>query len=125
MKLLLPLLAVAGLTGCVGYAVPYGNAGVYYENGSPYYGAPYYYGGAPYYGAPYYGGSVYYGHTTPRVIEQRPRYIPPGGHPRVAGPEGISRDRDRDGVPDRFERDRDGDGVPDRRDAAPGDPRRR
>jgi hypothetical protein len=35
---------------------------------------------------------------------------------------GYSRDRDRDGVPDRV--DRDGDGVPNRQDRRPDDPRR-
>jgi len=37
---------------------------------------------------------------------------------------GYSRDRDRDGVPNRADRDRDGDGVPNRQDRRPDDPRR-
>jgi len=37
---------------------------------------------------------------------------------------GYSRDRDRDGVPNRMDRDRDGDGVPNRQDARPDNPRR-
>ena len=35
-----------------------------------------------------------------------------------------TRDRDRDGIPDRMERDRDGDGVPNRQDRRPDDSRR-
>jgi hypothetical protein len=106
MKLLLSLLAVAGLSGCVAYGVPYGSASVEYSTGSPYYGGAYY-------GSPY-------------VIDQRPVYIhgapAPGyghGHPRGG------RDRDGDGVPNRYDRDRDGDGVPNRYDSYPNNPRRR
>lgn len=99
MKLLIALLAAAGLSGCVAYGVPYGSAEVHYGS------------------APYYGGG-YYGHA-PYVIEQRPTYIYGGGYPRGY------RDRDRDGVPNRYDRDRDGDGVSNRRDAYPNDPRRR
>jgi hypothetical protein len=99
MKLLIALLAMAGLSGCVAYGVPYGSAEVHYGSGSPYYG----YGG-------YYGG----GH----VIDQRPVYI-------QRAPARAYRDRDRDGVPNRYDRDRDGDGVSNRYDAYPGNPRRR
>lgn len=102
MKLLIALLAAAGLAGCVAYPAPYGSAGVYY-NDSPSYGG--YYGG--YYGAPY-------------VIDQGPIIIQGrGGYARGM------RDRDHDGIPNRYDRDRDGDGVPNRRDAFPNDPRRR
>jgi len=102
-KLLIALLAVAGLSGCVAYGVPYGSAEVYYGTGTPYYGG-------------YYGG--YYGHSYPYVIEQRPTYI-------YGAPARAYRDRDRDGVPNRHDRDRDGDGVSNRRDAYPNDPSRR
>jgi hypothetical protein len=96
MKLLIALLAAAGLSGCVAYPAPYGA----YDNGS--------------YGA--YGSYGYYGNGPYVVQQQRPYY---GGGYR-SGP----RDRDRDGIPNRYDRDRDGDGVPNRRDAAPNDPRR-
>lgn len=109
MRKLIALLAVAGLSGCVAYGVPYGSAEVYYGN-SPYYSSPYYYG------TPYYGASV------PYVVEQRPTYIYGGGS--YTRPHRYSRDRDHDGIPDRRDLDRDGDGVPNRRDAYPGDPRR-
>jgi len=121
MKLVVSLLAVAGLTGCVGYGYPYAGGGVYYEGAAPYYGpiyAPGYYGGT-YYGGGYYGGGYYGrgydGPRTPRAVESRAL----GGVPRAAvspatpNPE-RTRDRDGDGIPDRFDRDRDGDGVPDR-----------
>ncbi len=99
MKLLLALLATAGLTGCVAYGAPYGSAEVHYST-SPYYGS-------------YYGGSV------PYVIEQpiyRRGYY--GGHHRGY------RDRDGDGIANRADRDRDGDGVRNRRDSHPNNPRR-
>jgi len=100
MKLLIALLAAAGLSGCVAYGVPYGSADVYYGSGSPYY------------------GGAHYG-STPYVVEQRPIYIHgSGGYSRGR------RDFDRDGVPNRYDRDRDGDGVRNRRDAYPNDPRR-
>jgi hypothetical protein len=98
MKLLMALLAAAGLSGCVAYGVPYGSAEVHYSTGSPYYGG--YYGGSPY------------------VIDQRPVYI-------QGAPARGYRDRDHDGVPNRYDRDRDGDGVPNRHDAYPNNPRRR
>jgi hypothetical protein len=133
MKLVVSLLAVAGLTGCVGYGYPYAGPGVYGEAAAPYYGPVYapgyyggtYYGGGYYGGAGYYGGSGYYGRgydgrsydgpRTPRAVESRAL----GGVPRAAVSPGTpnperTRDRDGDGVPDRFDRDRDGDGVPDR-----------
>jgi hypothetical protein len=94
VKKLIALLAVAGLSGCVGYyGAPYGSADGYY--------------GSPYYGAPYYGpsGSIY-------------------GSGGWSHPNRFGRDRDRDGIPDRRDRDRDGDGVSNRRDAFPNDPRR-
>lgn len=119
-KLMLPLAAVSllALSGCVGYGGgTYGAGGVYYDN-SPYYGGSYY--GTPY-GSPYYGYGGGYGASYGAVvIEQRPSYIH-GGTRYHRG----TRDRDRDGVPNRYDRDRDGDGVPNRRDAYPGDPTRR
>jgi hypothetical protein len=99
MKLPIALLAVAGLSGCVAYGVPYGSAEAYYGN-TPYY------------------GSAYYGNTVPYVVEDRPVYV--HGH----GGRAARRDRDRDGVPDRYDRDRDGDGVPNRYDSRPNNPRR-
>lgn len=114
-KLRLPA-ALAGLlvlTGCVGYG-----GGTYgYYDGSPYYGSGY---GSPYYGPTY--GTPYYGYSGSVVIEQRPTYHHRGTtYYRDRG----SRDRDRDGVPNRYDRDRDGDGVNNRRDAHPNDPNRR
>jgi hypothetical protein len=103
MKKLIALLAVAGLSGCVGY-VPYGSAEAYYGNSPNYSGTPYY-------------GSVPYGVEQPTYIYGN------GGYARTPRYE-RHRDRDRDGVPDRYDRDRDGDGVPNRRDAYPGDPGR-
>jgi hypothetical protein len=98
MKLLIALLAAAGLSGCVAYGpAPYGYGSAYYSD------APY----SPYYGS--YSGGV--------VVEQSPVLI----HRGHRG----SRDFDRDGVPNRYDRDRDGDGVPNRYDAFPSDPRRR
>jgi hypothetical protein len=101
MKVLLALLAAAGLSGCVAYADPY--AGGYY--GSQ---------------VPYYSGSVHYGNTVPYVVEQRPTYIHGPGQRHG----GARRDRDGDGIPNRYDRDRDGDGVPNRLDARPNNPRR-
>jgi len=104
MKLLLSLLAVAGLSGCVAYA-----------------GDPYYTGSQVYSTTPYYsGGPVYYGHA-PYAVQPAPVYIHGGGwERRWPG----HRDLDRDGIPNRVDRDRDGDGVPNRRDAYPNNPRR-
>lgn len=107
MKLLVPLLAVAGLSGCVAYG-----------------GDPYYTGGAVYSApSPYYSsGSVYYGNTVPYPVYTAPTYIYERGvHERR--PRG-ERDRDRDGIPNRVDRDRDGDGVRNRDDARPNNPRR-
>jgi hypothetical protein len=101
MKVLIALLAVAGLSGCVAYGVPYGTADVHYSTGAPYYGG-------------YYGGGV------PYVIEQRPTYIYGGRGYYGRG----YRDRDGDGIANRHDRDRDGDGVSNRRDAYPNNPRR-
>ena len=99
MKLLLALLAAAGLSGCVAY--PYGyhhsTAEVYYSSGTPY----------------HYGSGYYY--------QPRPTYIYGyGGRGYGRG----YRDQDRDGIPNRYDRDRDGDGVPNRHDARPYNPRR-
>lgn len=106
MKLLVPLLAVAGLSGCVAYG-----------------GDPYYTGSPGYSTSPYYSsGSVYYGNTVPYTVQTAPTYIyDRGAHQRR--PRG-ERDRDRDGVPNRLDRDRDGDGVRNRDDARPNNPRR-
>lgn len=106
MKLLVPLLAVAGLSGCVAYG-----------------GDPYYTGGPAYPASPYSSsGSVYYGNTGPYTVETAPGYsYERGVHQRR--PRG-GRDRDRDGIPNRLDRDRDGDGVRNRDDARPNNPRR-
>ncbi len=108
MKLLVPLLAVAGLSGCVAYG-----------------GGPYYTGGSVYSTSPYYSsGSVYEGNTVPYTVQTAPTYIHErGGHARRARGE-HEHDRDRDGSRNRFDRDRDGDGVPNRQDARPNNPRR-
>jgi hypothetical protein len=110
-KLRLPaaLAGLLALTGCVGYG-----GGTYgYSDG--YYGSTY---GSPYYGS---YGAPYYGYGSAVVIEQRPTYIHGGTtYYRDRG----SRDRDRDGVPNRYDRDRDGDGVNNRHDARPNNPRR-
>jgi hypothetical protein len=99
MKLLLALLAAAGLSGCAvyghPYGYPYGTAEVVYSTGTPYY-----YGGGYYQPRPY-----IYGHGA-------------RGYGRGY------RDQDRDGIPNRYDRDRDGDGVPNRYDARPYNPRR-
>lgn len=107
MKLLALVLASAALTGCVAYP---------YQPG---------YAGEPYSGRSYYGGGV------PYVVEQ-PSYfyggVYNGGYSRGHGHghrDWGSRDRDRDGIPNRFDRDRDGDGVPNRADSRPNDSRRR
>jgi hypothetical protein len=98
MKLLLALLAAAGLSGCAVYGYPhtYTSADVYYSTGTPYYGSGYYYGHRPTY---------IYGYGA-------------RGYGRGYG------DQDRDGIPNRYDRDRDGDGVPNRHDARPYNPRR-
>lgn len=95
MKLIIGLLATAGLCGCVAYpAGYYGAQGAYYSNGdSGYYSSPGY----------VYGGGYARGYRN----DDRAR-----------------RDRDHDGVSNRRDRDRDGDGVSNRRDASPNDPRR-
>lgn len=106
MKLLVSLLAVAGLSGCVAYG-----------------GDPYYTGGPVYSTTPYYSsGSVYYGNTVPYTVQPAPTYIYGRGVYERRG-RGY-RDRDGDGIPNRFDRDRDGDGVPNRFDARPNNPRR-
>jgi len=106
MKLLFPVLAVAGLSGCVAYA-----------------GDPYYTGSQVYSTTPYYsGGPGYYGNTVPYSVQPAPVYIYGGGVYERRGRG--DRDRDRDGIPNRVDRDRDGDGVPNHRDAYPNNPRR-
>jgi hypothetical protein len=85
MKLLIALLAAAGLSGCVAY------------------------GGGVYGGGPYYDGG-YYGNSAPYVVEQ-PVYIQGHRHgPRGARdrdrdgvPNRADRDRDGDGVPNRHD----------------------
>jgi len=126
-RLLLALIAAAGLGGCAVYPAavygPYENYGSYgqpygigispalisgsvtYERsfgGGGYYGNGYGPGYAPNY-APGYGPG--YG----------PNYVPGHGrhHGRGRG------DRDGDRIPNRFDRDRNGDGVPNRQDARP------
>lgn len=92
--LLLPL-ALAGLSGCVAYSVPYG-----YERPVTVYTEPAYIYSAPYSAPP----TVYY-----QYQHRSPAYR--------------TRDRDGDGIPDRFDRDRDGDGVPNHMDRRPYNPR--
>ncbi|HWI82466.1 hypothetical protein [Ramlibacter sp.] len=104
MKLLIALLAAAGLSGCAVYG------------GDPSYGANGAYGAYGAYGVPYSSGPVYYGNGVPYTVQPAPAY----GHRRGSA----WRDRDGDGIADRYDRDRDGDGVPNRRDARPNDPRR-
>lgn len=130
-RVLLALIAVAGLGGCAVYPAagygPYENYGFYgqpysigtlpalisgsvtYERsfgGGAYYGNGYGPGYAPYY-APGYAPNYAPGYA-PNIV---PGYVP--GHGRGRG------DRDGDGIPNRFDRDRDGDGVPNRQDARP------
>lgn len=110
MKLLIALLAAAGLSGCVAYgggmySEPYGYSGY---SGYPGYGYD-----APAYGYP---GTVYGGVVVQRGYDRGDRGD--RGYRRGYG------DRDRDGVPNRYDRDRDGDGVPNRMDRAPNNPRR-
>jgi hypothetical protein len=102
MKLIIGLLAAAGLSGCVAYPAGYGASGAYYGNG-----------GAAYYGSEpvFIDGSIGYSGG----YRDRHGYRDGRGY----------RDRDRDGVPNRVDRDRDGDGVRNRADAFPNDPRRR
>lgn len=109
MKLLIALMAAAGLSGCVAYGGgTYGAADVYY--GSPY---------------PAYGSGGYY--SSGVVVAPQPHYYgrsPDHGYRDHGYRARGHRDRDRDGTPNRFDRDRDGDGVPNRRDARPNNPRR-
>jgi hypothetical protein len=76
MKLIIGLLAAAGLCGCVAYPAGYGASGAYYSNGG---GA--YYGSAPV----YIDGSV--GYSRGYYRNDGRRY----------------RDRDGDGVPNRYD----------------------
>lgn len=112
-KLLLALVAVAGLGGCAVYPAPgYGP----YESAGVGYGQPYAVDNSPI----YINGSVGYqrGYAPPPVVVQGGRGYRPGyGYG--------GRDRDGDGVRNRADRDRDGDGVPNRRDARPNNPYQR
>jgi hypothetical protein len=85
VRKLIALLAVAGLSGCVAYGVPYGSADVYYSNG------PYYSGG--YYGTPYYYGSGGYSHA-PRYYRDRDRDGVPNRYDRDRDGDGVSNRRD-------------------------------
>lgn len=127
-KLLLALVAAAGLGGCAVYPAPgygpYETAGAGYGQPYPVEAAPVYInGGVTYqrsYGPPpvHYGGRVY----------QRPGYAPGyGGRDRDGDgiPNRIDRDRDGDGIRNRADRDRDNDGVRNRRDARPNNPNQR
>jgi hypothetical protein len=82
VRKLIALLAVASLSGCVAYGVPYGSADVYYGS-APYYGG-YYYDQPTY----IYGGG-YYRHRQYRDSD------------RDGIPNWRDRDRDGDGVPNR------------------------
>ena len=110
-RLLLALIATAGLGGCAVYpAAGYGP----YENYSSY-GQPYGTGISPALisGSVMYernfGGGGYYGNDYGYGPGYAPNYAP--GYGRGRG------DRDGDGIPNRFDRDRDG--VPNRQDARP------
>jgi hypothetical protein len=83
VRKLIALLAVASLSGCVAYGVPYGSADVYYGS-APYYGGGYYYDQPTY----IYGGG-YYRHRQYRDSD------------RDGIPNWRDRDRDGDGVPNR------------------------
>ena len=108
-KLLLALVAVAGLGGCAVYPAPgygpYESAGVGYGQSYPVDSSPI-----------YINGSVGYqrGYAPPVYRDGR------GYRPGYGG-----RDRDGDGVVNRADRDRDGDGVRNRRDAQPNNPYQR
>lgn len=97
-SLLLPLAACAVLGGCATYGDPYGYG--YGYPGTTVYGT---YQTAPGYGYGTYGTPVH-----------------PYQHDGRRG----TRDRDRDGIPNRVDHDRDGDGVPNNQDARPNNPRR-
>lgn len=109
-RLLLALVATAGLGGCAVYPAPgYGP----YENYGAY-GQPYAVGTSPAlisgsvtYEQSFGGGGAYYG----------PGYGP--GYGRGYGYGRGRGDRDGDGIPNRFDRDRDGDGIRNGRDGHP------
>ena len=82
MKLLIALLAVAGLSGCVAYG------------GGPSYGAGAHYDNSPYYSGGYYRSQPYYDGGTYRRDTDRE------GH-RDQRDQRDQRDRDGDGVPNR------------------------
>ena len=78
MKLIIGLMAAAGLTGCVGYGGGYyGTSGAYYGDGASYYNGGYYSSPPAY----IYGGTYSRGYRDGRGM----------------------RDRDRDGVPNRYD----------------------
>jgi hypothetical protein len=113
MKLLIAIMAAAGLSGCVAYGGgTYGAADVYYGSPYPAYGSGGYYSS----GVVVVPQPHYYGRNPDRGYRDR-------GHRDSGWRDRGHRDRDRDGVPNRFDRDRDGDGVPNRRDARPNNPR--
>lgn len=107
-KLLLLLVAAAGLSGCAVYPVPAYDAYGYADAGPVYVTPP---------PVVIYGSGVYR-HSRPSYGPAHPRGYRP--HPGQ-GP----RDRDRDGVPNYRDRDRDGDGVRNRHDRNPNNPYRR
>ena len=138
-RLLLALIAAAGLGGCAVYPAagygPYENYGSYgqpygigispalisgsvtYERsfgGGGYYGNGYGPGYAPNY-APGYGPRFAPNYAPGYAPGYGPNYVPGHGrhHGRGRG------DRDGDRIPNRFDRDRNGDGVPNRQDARP------
>ena len=108
-KLLLSLVAVAGLGGCAVYPAPgYGP----YESAGVGHGQPYLVESSPFY---LNGGVGYELGYAPPVYQ--------GG--RGYGPGYAGRDRDGDGVVNRADRGRDGDGVRSRSDARPNNPYQR
>jgi hypothetical protein len=99
--LLIPLAAVAVLSGCATYGDPYGYSYPAYP-GVGVYSTPY-----PATVYPAYQGNVYQGNVYQGNVYGRGQ-----------------RDRDGDGIPNRLDNDRDNDGVPNQFDSRPNNPRR-
>lgn len=130
-RLLLALIATAGLGGCAVYPAP--GYGAYENYGA--YSQPYGIGTSPglisgsvtyernFGGGGYYGNGYGQGYAPNYAPNYAPGYGPnyaPNYAPGYGRHHGKGRgDRDGDGIPNRFDRDRDGDGVPNRQDARP------
>jgi hypothetical protein len=84
VRKLIALLAVASLSGCVAYGVPYGSAELHYSN------SPYYSGGPYYDGTPHYGGYTY----GSRYYRDRDRDGVPNRYDRDRDGDGVSNRRD-------------------------------